>query len=115
MATLTTLSEFHTYFSGVMHRANCHALNVNKVLPLLAGVVLNHVDMKNGLQARTYRGDYANIAWVIHNSNRYAFTYDHDSEQIILRQNTLRGKELTRFDNLDTFTSTTYKVESEIV
>ena len=114
MANLKKLSEFHNYFSGVMDRANCHALNVNRVLPLLAGVVLNHVDMKNGLQARTYRGDYANIAWVIHNGNRYAFTYDHESEQIILRERTLRGKELTRFDNSDDFDEVTQKVESEI-
>lgn len=97
-----------------MNRANCHALNVNEVLPLLAGVVLNHVDMKNGLQARTYRGDYANIAWIIHNGNRYAFTYDHESEQIILRKNTLRGKELTRFDNSDDIAGVTQKVECKI-
>ena len=115
MANIKTLSDFHAYFSGVMERANCHALQVNEVLPLLAGVVLNHVDMKSGLQARTYRGDYANIAWVVHNGNRYAFTYDHESEQIILRANTLRGIELTRFDNSDTFSSTTSKIEAKIV
>lgn len=115
MANLTTLAEFHDYFSGVMYRANCHAPNVNEVLPLLAGVVLNHVDMKKGLQARTYRGDYANIAWVVHNGNRYAFTYDHEDEQIILRERTLRGRELTRFDNSDNFISTTSKIESNIV
>ena len=98
-----------------MKRAECHAPQVEEVLPLLAGIVLAHVDMSAGLQVKTYKGNYANVAWVRKGGNRYAFSYDHTGQKIQLKENTVRGKLLDSFNNADTYSVLKQKIKTCIV
>ena len=106
MRTLTTKSEFNDYLSRVQKKADCHALNVNKILSTLAEEVLKIHPLKNGIDVRTYGKNTANIAWVNGPRGRAAFTYQSDDTDkfgqhslIILRNRVLNGKERTHFKN----------------
>jgi hypothetical protein len=94
------IATLHTYAQGVMHRANHHAGNVEAIaLALIGGVIWRH---KPGtIQIRGYNGSPANMLWWTSAATgiSYAFAYNHHSDEIELRDRTVRGAVLHSFTN----------------
>lgn len=96
--TVADLETLETYLSGVLNRSQHHAETVGAIALALIGAVLWRKDAEP-IEVRTHDGSPANILWVQISGRRYALAYNHKDECIELRDRTLRGEALFRFDN----------------
>ena len=96
---LHSLEELHTYLSGVIGRAEHHAPEVEEVILTLAGAVVLFKDTNTPLEAFSRRGSVANVLWATINGQRYAFSYDHDNDQIVIRRGSTQGTMVGSFSN----------------
>ncbi len=94
---INTLSNLNIYLNGVMHRADHHGDNVNKIVLILAGAVIWKA--KDSIEVRTYNNETANMLWLTVNGSRYAFVYNHNTGNIEMRNRTLKGELLAWFNN----------------
>ena len=99
---LNTVDRLQQYLLGVSQRANHHAPNVSHVILALAGAIVLHKDQGTQLEARTYRGDPANVVYVTINGARYALTYGHQHQSVEIRRNSVRGATVGSFTNAST-------------
>jgi hypothetical protein len=94
------LATLHTYAQGVMKRSHCHAKNVENIaLALLGGVIWRH---KPGtVHVRSHNGSTANILWWTSKmtGSNFALAYNHNSDEIELRNRSLSGSVLHTFTN----------------
>ena len=94
MATAVTEVEvLRQYIGGVMKRADHHAGGVDEVVLALIGAILWRKDADQGIKVLT------NVLWVHFNDKRYAFSYNHSSGQIEMREGSTHGSVLHVFDN----------------
>ncbi len=96
--TVTEVNELNLYIQGVMERAEHHAGNVEKITLALVGAILWKKDDVN-IKVMVHEGDTKNVLWVTINGIRYAFSYNHDSEKIEMRENSIQGQTIHTFDN----------------
>lgn len=96
---LNTIDEFHSYLTEVIRRAQHHAPEIEQIILALAGAVILKKDTGTAIEVGTYRGNTANLLWVIIHGHRYVFTYSHDGGQIIIRRDSTQGEEVNSFDN----------------
>lgn len=86
------------YIAGVIERAEHHANNVENVVLAIAGAIIWRKDSEP-IKVLTREGEMKNVIWLKINENQYAFSYNHDDEQIEIRKNTTHGAVLHSFDN----------------
>lgn len=98
--SIDTLNLLNRYINGVMERADHHAGNVNEVVLSLAGAVVWKAT--EDIQVRTYGEETANVLWLIVGQNKYAFTYNHQTQMIDLRERTQQGNVIASFSNQTT-------------
>lgn len=89
----------HTYAEGVMNRAAHHASNVQAIaLALLGGVIWRA--RPGSVEIKQYDGAPANVLWWESlDGNRYACAYNHQTQEIEIRDRSVRGALLHRFSN----------------
>ncbi len=95
---IETVNEFQQYLSGVMKKAAHHAKTLESLLPALAGAVVFFKDPGTRIAARTYRGETANVLFVMMGGRRFALRYDHQTRSVQVRQGTVRGPVEATFD-----------------
>lgn len=96
--TVEDVDSLQQYIIGVMNRADHHAGNVNEIaLALVGAIVWKKDDTPIRVMARD--GETKNVLWVSINSVRYAFSYNHQTNQIEMRGGSVQGDVLHHFDN----------------
>lgn len=95
---VTEIDVLRDYLRGVMDRADHHAQNVNDVSLSVAGGVVWRKD-DDPLKVMTREGRMANVLWFKVNRRRYALSYNHDTGEIELRENSIQGSVVASFSN----------------
>lgn len=88
----------HAYAEGVMNRADHHAGQVKGIALALLGGIIWRGD-PGTIEIKQYDGDLANVLWVEIGGKRYAFVYNHKTEEIEIRDKTQSGRALHSFTN----------------
>jgi hypothetical protein len=87
---LTDIDILQQYLEGVMDRADHHADNVNQIALAIAGAIVWRKDAEP-IKVMTRAGDMKNVLWVKISGRRYAFSYNHQSRGIDIRQGSTQG------------------------
>ena len=99
MATpVSDINLLRDYLGGVASRANHHAPNVQDVAPAVAGHIIVNKD-NDPIKVHTRAGKMGNAIWVKIRGNDYAFGYDHDTQQIQIRERSWQGPLRHSIDN----------------
>ena len=98
VADVDTLRD---YISKVMDRAGHHAQNVQGVALALAGAIVWRKDV-DAIEVMSQNGDLKNVLWVRISGQRYAFSFNHDTNAIEMRAGTTHGAVLNSFDDQTT-------------
>lgn len=99
--SINSIESLQNYLNGVLNRANHHAGNVEGVSLALLGAV---VWRANGeIAVREYNGRPANMIWFHVNNNKYLLTYNHENDEIELKERTNTGIVIATFDNTSTY------------
>lgn len=88
-----------TYIEGVMKRADHHASNVSGAALALVGAIVWRKDDTDEIEVMESQGDLKNVLWVKIGGKRYAFSYEHGSQSIEMREGSTQGNVLHRFTN----------------
>ena len=98
--TVRDVDVLQEYICGVMSRAEHHADSVGEITLAIAGAVIWRKD--GAIRVYERESQMKNAIWIQINGQRYALSYNHESEQIEVREGSLRGRILRSFDNSDT-------------
>ncbi|MNR41000.1 hypothetical protein D3C85_1593380 [compost metagenome] len=107
--TVTEVEQLRQYIQGVMARADHHAGNVKEVALALVGAILWRKDDEGAIKVMERDGETTNVLWVVIRGNRYAFSYNHGTGMIEMREGSIQGKILNTFSNA-TSSSTVYSI-----
>lgn len=94
------IQTLHTYAQGVMSKVAHHAGNVGAIaLALLGGIIWR--TQPGSVKIKEYDGGLANVLWWTSDSTgcRYACAYNHHTQEIEIRDRSVRGTALHRFSN----------------
>lgn len=97
-AQILDVDTLKNYIEGVMQRAEHHAQSVASVALTLAGAIIWKKDPEP-IEVFSYDGVMKNVLWVRIRGQRYAFSYDHKTGQIEMRQGSTQGSVMHRFDD----------------
>lgn len=97
--TVKDVEEFQAYLRGVMDRADHHAGAVKEIALALAGAIIWRKDGDSPIKVMIHNGETKNVLWAQIGGSRYAFSYDHSTGQIEMRQGTTQGQTLHTFSN----------------
>jgi hypothetical protein len=97
-AAIADVDALQEYLKGVLARANHHAGNVREVALALAGAIVWRKD-DEPIEVMAHSGDFKNVLWVKIGGTRYAFCYNHATEEIELREGSTHGRVLHSFSN----------------
>ena len=92
------ITKLKEYIKGVLDRADHHAEKVNEVILTLIGAIIWKKD-EEPIEVLTQSGDMKNVLWVKINSTKYAFSYNHETKKIEMRENSIKGQVIKQFDN----------------
>ena len=95
---VTDIDLLKEYISGVMGRADHHAKKVNEISLTLVGAIVWTKD-KNPIQVLAREGEMKNVLWVKINGKKYAFSYNHGTKSIDMREDTTKGNLIYSFSN----------------
>lgn len=96
--SIESISSLQEYLGGVLNRADHHAKNVEGVALALLGAIIWRADGE--ITVREYAGRPANIIWFFVSGNKYVMSYNHEDEQIELKERSSRtGNIIATFDN----------------
>jgi hypothetical protein len=96
---ITTLQN---YLAGVVQRADHHGENVRHVVfPLIGALVLFKSPLRN-IKVYAREGSTGNVLWTYIRDTQYAFSYEHQSDSIVLKVGTTQGQVLAHFTNATT-------------
>lgn len=87
------------YFKGVILRANHHAQNVVDIAYSLLGIIVCYKDENADIQVLEQGGETKNVLWVNIKGKRYAFSYNHNTQSIEIRDENLKGAVLLSVNN----------------
>ena len=96
--TVKDVEGLRQYVCGVMERADDHAGNVKEIALALAGAILWRKD-DAPIKVMTHGSETKNVLWVHISGKRYAFSYNHLTGEIEMRQESTQGQTLHRFSN----------------
>jgi hypothetical protein len=88
----------HQYANGVMDRVEHHAGNVGAIALALLGAIIWRGE-PGSVEIKQYAGELANVLWVTVNGRRYAFSYNHQTSEIEMRDRTVQGPTIRAFNN----------------
>ena len=93
---IDSIDDMKQHLSGVMERADHHALEVYKIVLPLVGLIAWKADK---IVARTHEGTNANMIWFESGEKRFAVVSNHNSAKIDIRERNQQGKVLMQLDN----------------
>jgi hypothetical protein len=97
---LKTRKAIDDYVAYVDTQATHHAPEVRDIVVPLADAVLARLNLvADRVEVFERDGKIARTCWVTLAGNRYVFSYDYAKSQIVLRDRSIQGAELFRFDN----------------
>ena len=96
---VTEISELQNYLNGLVTRADHHAKEVNEIALALVGAVIWRKDPDPPIRLMSHHGEAKNAFWAQIRGTRYAFSYNHETMAIEMREGSLRGKPLYAFTN----------------
>jgi hypothetical protein len=96
--TVSDIDTLKEYLSGVMKRAGHHANNVDEIAPAIAGSIIWRKD-PDPIKVMEQNGDMKNVLWVKISGKKYAFTYDHLSQTIQIKDGSTQGALLHSVSN----------------
>ena len=82
---INTIDDFQKYLTGVAERADHHGEDVNEAVFILAGLIVIYKDPEAKIEVRTYKGAPANILRTTVGGVPYAFAYNHETQEIEIR------------------------------
>lgn len=86
------------YIEGVIGRADHHAGNVSGIALALADAIIWRKDA-DPIDVMAQGGETKIVLWVRINGQRYAFSYNHQSQTIEIRSGTTHGAVLNSFSD----------------
>ena len=95
---ITEIDEFQKYLKGVLNRANHHAQDVDKIILSLAGAIVWAKDSVP-IEVLVQGGKTGNVLWIYIHNIKYAFSYNHESNEIEMRKDSTQGKTIFTFSN----------------
>ncbi|MFZ0929123.1 MAG: hypothetical protein WAN11_11015 [Syntrophobacteraceae bacterium] len=95
---VTDIDVLRDYLRGVVDRADHHAQNVNEIALAIAGGVIWRKD-DEPLEVMVGEGEMKNVIWFKVNGQRYALSYNHETQEIELRQGSTQGNLRASFSN----------------
>jgi hypothetical protein len=95
---VTDVAVLQEYLRGVLERANHHAGNVSEIALAIAGAIIWRKD-PNPIEVLERDGQMKNVLWVFISGQRYAFTYDHATQAILIMRGTTQGTVLHSLTN----------------
>ncbi len=97
---ISTINEIKQYVAKVTVAASHHAPNVQHVIPLLENEVLERLKLPTDkFQVYERNGNLARTCWITFATNRYAFSYNYQTQMIELKQGSLQGQLIQDFSN----------------
>lgn len=97
--SIRDVDTLQRYLENVIEKAEHHAPNIREVLLVLAGAVVLLKDRNEPIRIRTRQGQLANELWAYINGTRYAFSYNHRTQSVEVRQGSHSGNVAARFNN----------------
>ena len=95
---VTDIDTLQKYFTGIISRADHHAEQVDEITFALVGTIILWKD-SSPIEVMTHNGDMKNAFWVKINNKRYAFSYNHETYTIEMRENSIKGRVIYSFSN----------------
>ena len=95
---VTDIDVLRDYLRGVMDKADHHALKVNEVALAISGGVIWRKD-DEPIEVMVREGEMKNVLWFKVDGNRYAISYNHDTNEIEIRQGSTQGTVIGSFSN----------------
>lgn len=95
---VTDVAVLQEYLQGVLNRAAHHADNVSEIALAIAGAIIWRKD-PNPIEVFEREGQMKNVLWAIISGQRYAFTYDHSKQAILIMRGTTQGAVLHSLSN----------------
>lgn len=95
--TIENIEILREYLKGVLDRANHHAQNVNHIVLAIAGGIIWRSN--NNIKVLSREGNMKNVLWIEVSNNKFCFVYNHDSENIDVRESSIQGKTIKSFNN----------------
>ena len=84
------VNQVNEYISGVMGRADHHAVNVRDIsLAIIGGVIWRN---DGEIKVLTREGKMANVLWFLVDGKRYAISYNHRMRKIEIRKGEHSGQ-----------------------
>lgn len=96
--SVNDVDTLQDYIKGVLTRADHHAGKVNEIVLALVGAIVWKKD-NLPIKVMEREGIAKNVLWVNINKHKYAFSYNHETQKIEMRKDTIRGSILNQFDN----------------
>lgn len=96
------ITELQNYLAGVVQRANHHGQNVRHVVLALVGAIVRYKNPNHSIKVYAREGATGNVLWVHIGNAQYAFSYDHQSDSIVLKRGTTQGQVIANFTNATT-------------
>ena|ERR1035438_8017037 len=96
------VSTLQQYLADVVNRADHHADNVRYVVLPLIGAIVLFKSPDHEIKVLTQDGETKNVLWVHIRDSKYAFSYDHHSESIVMKRGSTQGPVLAHFTNATT-------------
>ncbi len=95
--TIESIEILKRYITGVLDRANHHAHNVNEIALAIAGGIIWKTTDKIRVMSR--EGEMKNVLWLKVDGRNLCFVYNHDTDNIDIREGTTQGNTIVSFNN----------------
>ena len=95
---VTDVAILQRYLEGVLSRADHHAGNISQIVLAITGAIVWRKDPEP-IRVLERDGEMKNVLWVSIGGQRYAFTYDHPTQAILLLRGSTQGTVLHSFTN----------------
>ncbi len=95
---ITDIEILKDYIIGVMERSEHHANNIDNIVLAIVGAIIWKKD-SDPIKVHTKQGEMKNVIWVKINGNKYAFSYNHDSQSVELREESTQGSVVCSINN----------------
>lgn len=96
---IDNMDTLQKYTKGILEKTEHHAQNVSEIIFPLIGLIVAFKDNDEDLKVMTQDEEMKNVLWARIRGNRYAFSYNHESQSIEMREGSTQGRTINSFKN----------------